>query len=348
MDEAIGELCEIWKENQDAVLSLLRNATVNIETNPYLAEIIKNAIDQLEKIKELDPKKLRLAMSGTPGEVVVEASSNKIWGLLGIKPAQTPGESKRLGKFSRFKQTFDRSGGTSATASQSAPSTPRLVSPSSTPVACREVSAVNDAINSESPPTNFVGLAAAMITPNMEDNLRGIISEVLGSVPSVQEIAEASRGNPSDNAGVKAQGPVKMNQETLRKCVFSASLEPLISRIKDGAESCLTESLNEMTDLAQQAVLGALEECHKVVERQMEALESDDTKQFRAETLQRLVCWGNLVAAQGVIEEMRRKRDEPVPRISDSYAMVSPSPSSPSPIFSPFSFTNRVSNELVA
>ena len=46
MDDVIRDLGEIWKENQDAVLSLLRNATVNIETHPQLAGIIQNTIDQ--------------------------------------------------------------------------------------------------------------------------------------------------------------------------------------------------------------------------------------------------------------------------------------------------------------
>ena len=70
----------------------------------------------------------------------------------------------------------------------------------------------------------------------------------------------------------------------------------------------MTESLDEKATLAQRAVLGALEECKKVIERQSEAMESDNTKQSRAETLERLVCWGNLFAAQGVIKEIKRKK----------------------------------------
>lgn len=43
-----------------------------------------------------------------------------------------------------------------------------------------------------------------------------------------------------------------------------------------------------------------------------------DTKQSQEETLERLACWGNLVAAQGAIQEMKRLRYEPVVRVTPS------------------------------
>ena len=314
MDDVIRDLGEIWKENQDAVLSLLRNATVNIETHPQLAGIIQNTIDQLEKVKQRGPEKLRIAMVCTPGEFVVDAARKKVWGL------------------SVLKQVFDRSGGPKAIEYQNAPPTSPLVLPSSTPVACQEVSVVNDAITSESPHTNFAALVAAMIPANMEEQLREIMSEIQGSIPTEQEIAEASGIKPSDNARVKGQGPVKLARDTLRESIFSVSLVPLIARVKAGAESSMTESLDEMAALAQKAVLGALEECNQIIDRQLQAMESDDTKQLQAETLERLVCWGNLVAAQSVIKEMKRKRDEPVVRVSTYLSSSSPIVASPGPL----------------
>ena len=350
VDDTIRDLDELWKENQDAVLSLLRDATVDIETHPQLAELIKNTINELEKVKRLDPEKLRIAMSGTPGEVVVDATSKKLWRLIRMRPAiqtQAPEENKRTGPFFML-QKFIRSGGPKTIGSQSAPTTPAPVSPFSTPVACPDVSVASEDTSSESPETDFAGLAVAMLSANMAEKLRATVSALQGSIPTLQEIAMAAGGNLSDNEGVKNTGPLKLTHEVLHKCVLATSLEPLISRVKAGAQSSMTESLNEMGALVQRAALGALEECYKVAERRLKALESEDTKQFRAETLERLACWGNLVAAQGAIQEMKRIRNEPVARVapsrpSSSLLVTSPGSSSPSPWSPSSSITSVVS-----
>jgi hypothetical protein len=41
-----------------------RNAIANIKTHPHLAELDKKTIDELEKVKRLDPEKLRIAICG--------------------------------------------------------------------------------------------------------------------------------------------------------------------------------------------------------------------------------------------------------------------------------------------
>ena len=348
VDDAIRDLGEIWKENQDAVLSLLRNATVNIKTHPQLAEIIKNAIDQLEKAKQLDPEKLGIVMSGTRGEAVVDATSKKLRHriLIRMKRAinlpQAPQENKRTGPISLLKQKFSLSGGTKAIKSQSAPTTPAPVPSSSSPVACPDapVSIANEATASASPDSNFAGPAVAMLMDNMAENLRAVVSGLQGSVPTVQEIMKISGGNHSDE-GVEDQRPYKLSQDMLRKCILATCLDHLIPRVKAGAHSSMSECLNEMGKQAQRAVLGALGEHDKVIERQLKAQGSEGYKQLRVDTLERLTCWGNLVAALGAIQEMKEMWNEPVVRVTPSRPsstllvgsplLSSPSLRSPSP-----------------
>ncbi len=338
VDDAVQDLGELWKENQDAVLSLLRSATENIATHPQLAQLIKNTIDELEKVKRLDPEKLRIAMTGTPGEVVIDATSKKGWRRTRMKTAsltQAPEENKRTGLLPMLKQKFGFFGGPKAIEFQSAPTTSAPVSPSSTLVACTDVSTTNEATPSAFPETDFAGLAVAMVSANMAEKLHATVSAVQGSVPTVQEIAEIARGKPSDNERVEDQGPLKLTPELLRKCVLATSLDPLISRVKAGAQSSMSESVNEMGALVQRAALCTLEECYKVIESQLKAQESEDTRLFRAETLERLACWGNLVAALGAIQEMKRVMNEPVARVPPARAscillMASPGSSSPS------------------
>ena len=342
VDDAIRDLGEIWKKNQDTVLSLLRNATVNIKTHPQLAEIIKNAIDQLEKVKQLDPEKLGMLLSGTPGEVVVDASSKKLRHRILIRMkrailAQAPQEKKRTGPISLLKQTFSLSGGTKAFRSESAPATPALVQPSSSPVACPDapVAVANEAAASASPDSNFAGPAVAMLMVNMAENLRAVVSELQGSVPTVQEIVKIAGGHHPDDEGDEDQQPLNLSQDVLRKCILATSLDHLIPRVKAGAHSSMSECLNEMGKQAQRAVLGALGEHDKVIERQLEARGSEGYKQLRAETLERLTCWGNLVAALGAIQEMKEMWNEPVVRVppsrpSSTLLVGSPRLSSPS------------------
>lgn len=126
----------------------------------------------------------------------------------------------------------------------------------------------------------------------MAGRLRAIVFDLQGSFPTVQEVAGIAVGNPSDNKHVDDREPLRLTQEVLRKCLLVKCLDPLVSRVKAEGMSSMTESLNEMGALAQQAVLDALEGCFKDVEERMKTLESEDTKQLRAERLERLVCWG--------------------------------------------------------
>lgn len=348
VDDAIRDLNALWKENQDIVLSLLRKATVDIAPYPQLVELIKNTIDELEKVSRLDPEKLRIAMSGTPGEVVVDAISTKLWRRIRIQMkrailAPAPQESKRTGTLSLLMQKFSLLGGTKAVESQSAQTTPATVRPSSPPVTCPDasVAAASEATASAPPDTNFAGPTVAMFMVNMAENLRAVVSELQGSVPRVQEIVRIAGGSQSDDEGVEDQRPLKLSQEMLRKCILATSLDPLLSRVKAGAHSSMTESLSELGKLAHRAVLGALEEHNKVIERQLKARGSEGYKQLRAETLERLTCWGNLVAALGAIQEMREMWNEPVVRVAPSRPsstllvgsprLSSPSLRSPSP-----------------
>ena len=348
VDDVILELNALWKESQNAMLSPLRKAAVNIATFPQLVELINNTIDGLEDVSRLDPEKLRIAMSGTPGEVVVEATRKKLWRLIRIrmKPAivaQAPQENKRTGWLSQFLQMFSRSGATNSIEPQCATTTPAPVPSPSSPAVCPDasVAAANEATASVSPDTNFAGLAVAMLMVNTAENIRVVVSELQGFVPTVQEIVREAGGNHSDNQGVEDQRPLKLSEEVVRKCILATSLDPLISRVKEGAHSSMTESLKEMGKLSQRAVLGALEEHDKVIEGQLEARGAEGYKQLRAETLERLTCWGNLVAALGAIQEMKEMWNKPVVRVAPSRPsstllvgsprMSSPSLRSPSP-----------------
>lgn len=317
VDDVIRNLCELWKQIQDTVLSRLRIATVKVKTNSQLAKLIKNTIDELEKVKQLDPEKLRIAVSGTPGEVVVNATRKKLWHRLSMRTA------------SLLKEKFRRLGTVEV---QRTPATPPPVSHPPPPVACPEPSVANGITTPASPDTNFPGLEVAMLPTSMAKTLRASVSELQGSDPTSQQIADAARGDSSDE-GVEDRGSVKLTQEVLRKCVLATSLEPLMTRVKAGAQSSMEASLNEMGALAQQAVLGALEEHRKDIERQLRVQGSEDYQQSRAETLDRLTCWGNLVAAQGAIKKMKEMWKEPVVQVtspSSTLLVALPGSSSPS------------------
>ena len=324
VDDAIQDLKALWKENQDDVFSLLREATVDIATYPQLADLIKNTINELANVSRQDQEKLRNAMFGTPGEVVVDATRNKLWHRIRIRMkrtilAQAPQENKRTGPFSLLMQKFSRSGGTKATESQSATNTPSPP-PSSPPVTCPDtpVAVASEATTSASPDANFAGLAVATLMVNMAENLRTIASELRSSVPTVQEIVRIAGGDHSKNEGVEDQGPLKLSQDVLRNCILDTSLNSLVSRVQEEARISMTESLKEMGRLARQAVLSALEEHGKVIEKQLEAQGSEGYKHLRTETLERLTCWGNLVAALGAIQGMKEMLNEPVVQVAPS------------------------------
>ena len=333
VDDTIRELGGLWKENQATVLSRLRIATANIKTHSELAKLIENTIGELEKVKRLDAEKLIMTVSGTPGELVVAASRKKLWHRTRTKPAtpaQAPAENKPNGLLSLLlKQALGRWGRPKAIESQSTPTTPSPESPSSLPVACTEASVANGGTTSASPNTKFACLEVAVLPANMADALRACVSELQGSGPTLQEIVKAVGGNPSDNERVEDQ---VLSQEVLRKYVLATSLDPLISNVKTSAQSSMTESLKQMEKLAPRAVLDALEEYYGDIERQLKVQESEDYTQFRKETLQRLTCWVNLVAALGAIKEMKRLLNEPVVQVASSRpsTLLVESPGSPS------------------
>ena len=318
VDDTIRDLGDLCKENQDTVLSHLRSATVNIKTDSQLAQLIENTIGELEKVKQVDPEKLRIAVSGTPGEVVVGATRKRLWHRIRMKsapPVQVSEEKQNTGLFSLIKQTISRFGGHKAIESQSTPATSAPAPPPSTPVAYPET---NEGTTSAPPDTNFAWLEVAMLLPNMVDALRVNVTALQSSGPTSQGIAGSSRGTPSDNEQAEDQGPLVLNQEVLRNRVLSTTLEPLVSRVRASAQSTITESLNLMGGLAPRAVLDALEEYCDNIERQLGAQGSEDYKKFREETVERLTCWGNLVAALGAIKEMKRMWKEPVVQVTSS------------------------------
>ena len=330
--DTIRDLGELWKESQDAVLALLRIATADIVTHSQLAELIEDTIDEQGKVKRLDPEQRRIAITRIPGQLIVDATRDTIWHHIQMRVATLAlvAEEEKFGLLSQFGQQVRRSRDPKAIELQSTSTTSVSVLPSSTPVARPAVSVANESTTSAAPETDFAGPVVASLSANMEEGPHDIIFDLQGSLPTVQEIETRAMGNPS-NKGVGYR-----TQEVLRKCVLATSLDPLVSRVKAEAMSSMTEGLSEMGAFAQRAALGALEGCYKDVETRMKALESEDPKQFRAETLERLVCWGNLVAAQGAIQAMKRMKNEPVTRVPSSRPSSSLLVASPSSSSSPF------------
>src|SRR5258706_1033327 len=336
VDDSIRDLCELWEENRDAVLPRLRNATADITTHQQLADLIKSTIDELEKVTQLNLKRLGAAVTCTPVEEVVVATRKHLWDRMGIRMKrpiliQAPEENKRTNPFTLLKQTFRLLRGTKATESL----TPAPVSPPATPAGCSgaSIALANTATTSA---TIRAGISMALLPTSMAKELRSIISELCEPTPPVQGIAEPVRDTPSDNEQVEDQGPLKPDQEELRRRILSKSLDPLISRMQTAAKSSMIEGLNVMWDLAQGAVKGALVEYDEAIERQLKALGSDDYAQLDAMTLERLNCWGNLVAALSAIREMKEMWNEPVVQVarsrpSSTFLVASPGMSPLSP-----------------
>lgn len=315
VDDAIRDLRELWKENLDAVPSHLRTATADITTHWQLTDLIKNTIDELEKVIQLDGGKLRVHMSNTPGEEVVVTTRNTLSHRMRIRmkraiPAQVPEERKRTRTLSLLKQTFSLPRGTKALEPRSAPTTPVPVSPPAAPVGCSDapIAVANVATTSDE---NFA--AMALFPVNMADTLRDIVPEL-----RKEWIAKPVTDNPFTDPQVEDQGPLKLNQEELRQSVLATSLHPLISRMQANAKASMTESLNGMWALAQQTVENALNEYGQEIKRKLKAQGSDDYEQDQAMTLKRLNCWGNLVAASSVVREMREMLNEPVVQVTPS------------------------------
>ena len=319
VDDTIWELCDLLKENRDEVLSLLRNATVDITTHQQLAGLIKGTIDELEKVKLLNPVKVGVVVSNTPGEEVVVATRKDLLYRLGIRSkspilAQAPEGNKRTRPFSRLKQMFNLLRGAKSIESPA----PGPVSPPSTHASRSSASiAVGDA-GTTSATTSPAGISLAMLPASMAGKLQFIFSNLWERTPAVVGIVEPVKDTPSDNERAEDLGPLKLNQEELRQRVLPTSLDTLISCMLDAARISMTDGLNEIWGIAQRAVKGALEEYDKVIERQLKAQGSDDYEQLEAMTLERLNCWGNLVAALSAIRGMKEMWKEPVVQVAPS------------------------------
>ena len=328
VEGTIRELSRLWNENQETVLSLLHDAMARIAKRPHLEAIIAGTIKELDKVRRLDPEKIRIAVSGTSGEAAVEAVNKGMWARLRSRSTRPVLDlmasevANHTGWFARFKQKFTQSSAPQSIQSKHSANvsvTEGPLLPSGTSEERPDGSVASSSLEQE----NLTNLAVAA---SLAKELEIVNSEPQSSLPTMEDnIANTDpcSNGPSNGQGTKDKGTVKLTRKVLYDRVFSTSFHPVIPRVKTGAQSCMTESLNEMAALAHRAVCGALEECYKVTEEHMEAQKSNDTEKLRADTLECLTYWGNLVAAQGAIQEMKRLIDKPVIRLTPSH------PSSP-------------------
>ena len=325
LEGTIRDLSRLWDENQETVLSLLQDAMARIAKRPHLEKVIASTIKELDKVRRLDPEKIRIAVSGTLGEAAVEAASKGIWTRLRGRSTRSVSDSmasevaNQTGWFARFIQRFTQSSTPQSTHSKHSAN----VTPTDGPLLPSGTSGERPDGSVASSPLEVENLAVAVRPASLAKALEVCSSELQSSGPTTEgEMFSANTDSPSKGHGKgqegKEKGNVKLTREVIFNRVLSTSFHPVISRVKTGAQSCMTESLNEMAALAHRAVCGALEECYEVTERHMEAQKSEDTQKLRAETLECLICWGNLVAAQGAIQEMNRLIDKPVIRVAPS------------------------------
>lgn len=348
VESTISNLSEIWDENQKTVLSLLEEAMAKIAKHPQLGAIIASTMKELDKVRRLDPMKIRIAVSGTSGEAAIDKgmwarflsrSTRQVSDLMASEVANQPGMS------TRFKQKFTRSRAPQSTLSEHSANVPVTDGP---PLSSGPSGEPPDG-SVASPSLELENLAVAVRPASLAKGLEvedGSL-ESQGSVSTTEEAMSAAITDLPDKdqgngQGIKDKGTVKLTREALYNRVLSTSFDPVISRVRIGAQSCMTESLNEMADLVHRTVCGALEECYEVTEKYMELQKSKDTEELQADTLECLSYWGNLVAAQGAIQEMKRLINKPVPRLVPSRpassVLLSPAstrPPSPSPFLSP-------------
>ena len=319
VEDTLRDLTRLWDENQETILSLLRDVA-GVAKHRHIAEIINSTVRQLDKVRRLDPDKIRIAVSGTSGEAAVGANNKGFWIRLRSRSAGPVSDliasevANQTGTLARLTQRFIRSITLQPTLSKH--SADLAVSERARPPSDTSRERSDEALPSEAPdPEDPTNLAIAVRPASIAKGLGMDIPELQGSIPTIKDLVFAVNSDlASKGQATQDKGTVKLTRDVLCNHVMSTSFHPKISRVKMGAQSCMTESLNEMAALAHRAAVGALAECYEVVERQIEAQKSMDTKQLRGETLERLTCWGNLVAAQGAIQEMKRLRDEPVVR----------------------------------
>jgi len=328
------DLSRLWDESQETVLSLLQDAMARVARHPHLETVIASTIKELDKVRRLDPEKIRIAVSGTSGEAAIEAANKGIWTRLRSRSTRSVSDSmasevaNQTGLFAQFKQMFTQSSAPQSTRSKHSANvsvTDGPLLPSGTSGERADGPIASSYLEEEN-------LAVAVRPASLAKCLEVCNSELQSSVPMAEgEMFSANTDSPSKGQEGKGKGTVKLTRAVLYTRVLSTSFRPVISRVKTRAQSCMTESLNEMAALAHRAVCGALEEFYEATERHMEAKKSNDTQKLQAETLEYLICWGNLVAAQGAIQEMKRLIEKPVIRVapsrSPSTLLLSPSSS---------------------
>jgi len=290
-----------------------------VAKRPALETVIASTIKELDKVRCLDPEKIRIAVSGTSGEAAVEAASKGMWDRL--RSRSTPPVSSlaasepanQIGWITRLFKVLPRFSAPQSTHSKhsanvSVTEGPPL--PSGTSRECPDGSVASQLGN----------LAVAIQPASLAKNLQIDNSELQFSVPTTDGgIFSANTDSPSKGLGeIHQKGTVKLTREALDNRVLSTSFHPVISRVKTGAQLCMTESLNEMATLAHHTICGVLQECYQVTEQHMEAQKSKGAEKLQADTLECLICWGNLVAAQGAMQEMKRLIDKPVIRVMPS------------------------------
>ena len=314
VEDVIRDLSRLWDENQATVFSLLQDAMVKIAKNPHLEADITNAVKELGNVQRLDPKNIRIVVSGTSGEGAVETAQKGMWArlrsrLTGLLSYLTTSEvANPTGRLARLKQQFSR-----FRVPQSTPKDSAGVSVTREPLLPSGTSGehLDRAVASSSlDPANPTRLAIA-------GRPASLAPEFLCPAPTTEGGGFAVNPDSPSKGRAKDKRTVKLTRKVLFNQILSTSFGPVISRVKTRAQSYMTESLIEMTALAHHAAIGALKECCDLTEKHMEANKPEDTKQLRADTLERLICWGNLVAAQVVIQEMKRLTDDPDAELTD-------------------------------
>ena len=335
VEDTLRDLTKLWDANQKTILSLLQDVA-GVAKHRHIAEIINSTVRQLDKVRRLDPDKIRIAVSGTSGEAAVGANNKRFWTRLRsrstgpVSDLMASEAANQTGTLARLTRKFIRSITLQPTLPKHSANlavSERACPPSDT---SRERS--EEALPSSAPdPEDPTNLAIAVRPASIAKGLGIDVPELQGSIPTIKDVVSAVNSDlASKGQGPQDKGTVKLTRDVLCNHVMSTSFHPEISRVKMLAQSCMTESLNEMAALAHRAAVGALAECYEVVERQIEAQKSMDTKQLRAETSERLACWGNLVATQGAIQEMKRLRDTPIVRAPlPRHSSTHPDPLSP-------------------
>ncbi|SRR5258706_8274406 len=111
------DLSRPWDENQEAVLCLLQDAMARVAEHPHLEAVVASTVKELDKVRRLDPEKIRIAVSRTSGEEAVEAANKGIWARLRPRSRSTGPVSdlmasevaKQPGMLARLKQKYTRS-----------------------------------------------------------------------------------------------------------------------------------------------------------------------------------------------------------------------------------------------